>query len=217
MTTTGFALMFLIPITALVVIVYYVKKYRNAAFDNKLNPLSMSINQTRKDLIFLTNDEREKYLFEISQMHDVNIIVWFISDKKHLEEQISPDFPNVKVYLYTSFSPEAINPNIPLVFWSRHPLASVEDITMDKLNNIYLLIGMISIDDELIRYFGGERIKNLISKLGHKEGEILEHSIISSSIRRAQEELDKKVDNPVSANSASDWFILNLNPSDKTE
>jgi len=217
MTTTGFALMFLIPITALVVIVYYVKKYRNAAFDNKLSPLSMSINQTRKDLIFLSNDEREKYLFEISQMHDVNIIVWFNNDKKHLEEQISPDFPNVKVYLYTSFSPEAINPNIPLVFWSRHPLASVEDITMDKLNNIYLLIGMISIDDELIRYFGGERIKNLISKLGHKEGEILEHSIISSSIRKAQEELDKKVDNPVSANSASDWFILNLNPSDKTE
>jgi hypothetical protein len=50
-----------------------------------------------------------------------------------------------------------------------------------------------------------------MGKMGHKEGEILEHSMISASIRNAQKDLDKKVEDPISANSASDWFLLNAN------
>jgi preprotein translocase subunit SecA len=49
----------------------------------------------------------------------------------------------------------------------------------------------LSLDDSLLRIFGGERISGIIQKLGMKAGESIEHSMLSKSIENAQ----KKVEN----------------------
>jgi hypothetical protein len=113
--------------------------------------------------------------------------------------------------LHASLAASEINPDIPMVLWGRHPLASVEDKALAALPKVQLLVGITSLDDAFIQHFGGDNLKSLMGKMGHKEGEILEHSMISASIRNAQQDLDKKVENPISANSASDWFLLNAN------
>ncbi len=49
----------------------------------------------------------------------------------------------------------------------------------------------VSLEDELMRLFGSERIASLMDKMGHKDGEMLQHSMISNSIERAQKKVEE--------------------------
>ena len=44
----------------------------------------------------------------------------------------------------------------------------------------------VSLEDNLMRLFGSERIAKMMDRMGHKEGEMIQHSMISKSIERAQ-------------------------------
>jgi preprotein translocase subunit SecA len=44
----------------------------------------------------------------------------------------------------------------------------------------------LSLEDDLLRIFGGERIHSLMNRLGVEEGEHIEHSLISRAIEKAQ-------------------------------
>ena len=216
MGTLEILLALFIPVGVMIVLFFLRKKNQHSAYDDTLMPSAkrkVVIATVVKDLVFATDSEREKYLLEISKMHDTNIIAWFESDLNYLNRLFGDNWnhSSVKVYLHTSLAASEINPDIPMVLWGRHPLASVEDKLLAALPKVSVLVGMTSLDDALIQHFGGDKVKSLMGKMGHKEGEILEHSMISASIRNAQQDLDKKVENPISANSASDWFLLNAN------
>lgn len=49
----------------------------------------------------------------------------------------------------------------------------------------------VSLEDDLMRLFGSERIAGLMDKMGHKEGEVLQHSMITRSIERAQKKVEE--------------------------
>ena len=49
----------------------------------------------------------------------------------------------------------------------------------------------VSLEDELMRLFGSERIASLMDKMGHKDGEVLQHNMISKSIERAQRKVEE--------------------------
>lgn len=49
----------------------------------------------------------------------------------------------------------------------------------------------VSLEDDLMRLFGSERIAGLMDKMGHKDGEVLQHSMISKSIERAQTKVEE--------------------------
>ncbi len=49
----------------------------------------------------------------------------------------------------------------------------------------------VSLEDNLMRLFGSERISNVMDRLGFQEGEMIEHSMISKSIERAQKKVEE--------------------------
>ncbi len=49
----------------------------------------------------------------------------------------------------------------------------------------------VSLEDNLMRLFGSERIAKLMDKMGYDEGEPLQHSMISKSIERAQKKVEE--------------------------
>ena len=49
----------------------------------------------------------------------------------------------------------------------------------------------VSLEDDLMRLFASEKIANLMDKLGFKEGEVLEHSMLSKSVERAQKKVEE--------------------------
>ena len=49
----------------------------------------------------------------------------------------------------------------------------------------------VSLEDDLMRLFGSERISGMMDRMGFKEGEVIEHSMISKSIERAQKKVEE--------------------------
>ena len=49
----------------------------------------------------------------------------------------------------------------------------------------------ISLEDDLMRLFSSDRIANVMDKMGFKEGEMIEHPMISKSIERAQKKVEE--------------------------
>ncbi|MGV9011871.1 MAG: preprotein translocase subunit SecA [Flavobacteriales bacterium] len=49
----------------------------------------------------------------------------------------------------------------------------------------------ISLEDDLMRMFGSERIAKLMDRLGLKEGEVIQHSMVTASIERAQKKVEE--------------------------
>ncbi|HNR86377.1 MAG TPA: SEC-C metal-binding domain-containing protein, partial [Taishania sp.] len=49
----------------------------------------------------------------------------------------------------------------------------------------------VSLEDDLMRKFGSERIAKLMDRMGLKEGEVITHSMVSKSIERAQKKVEE--------------------------
>lgn len=49
----------------------------------------------------------------------------------------------------------------------------------------------VSLEDDLMRLFGSERIASMMDKMGLKEGEVITHSMITKSIERAQKKVEE--------------------------
>jgi preprotein translocase subunit SecA len=49
----------------------------------------------------------------------------------------------------------------------------------------------VSLEDDLMRLFGSERIAKLMDRMGLEEGEVISHSMVSNSIERAQKKVEE--------------------------
>ncbi|MDR0995944.1 MAG: preprotein translocase subunit SecA [Tannerella sp.] len=49
----------------------------------------------------------------------------------------------------------------------------------------------VSLEDNLMRLFASERIAGLMDRMGFKEGEVLEHNMLSKSVERAQKKVEE--------------------------
>ncbi len=49
----------------------------------------------------------------------------------------------------------------------------------------------VSLEDDLMRLFGSDRITGIMDKIGLKEGEVIQHSMITKSIERAQKKVEE--------------------------
>ncbi len=49
----------------------------------------------------------------------------------------------------------------------------------------------VSLEDQLMRLFQSDRIAGLMDKMGHKEGDVIQHSMVTNSIERAQKKVEE--------------------------
>jgi len=49
----------------------------------------------------------------------------------------------------------------------------------------------VSLEDNLMRLFGSDRIANLMDRMGLQEGEVIQHSMVTKSIERAQKKIEE--------------------------
>lgn len=67
-----------------------------------------------------------------------------------------------------------------------------------------------SLDEGLFEHFGGEKILAIMKRMGMQEDELIEHSLISKSIRNAQDKIAKQVSPEQSAQSQKEWIKKNI-------
>jgi hypothetical protein len=205
-----FFITLLVSLIAVVIVLYFFKK-QNAHISQSIN-YQANVKTDRKinDFIFANNLQRNNYIVELLKIHDLTIITWFDDEKKQLKNLLDNSIFKANIFLHTQFSSREVNSETPLVLWGHPPLANMEDEIALKTNIFSIVTIMSSLDDALLQYFVSNKTRKFLDSLGYRDGEVLENTMISKSIRMAQEELQKTIKNPKSATSDKEWFQLNV-------
>ena len=95
-----------------------------------------------------------------------------------------------------------------------YPLASVFQkfiAGIEEVKDLPQLVIYGGLDEPILQKFGGEKIQQLMIKMGITESEMIEHEMISSAIANAQKKIEEKVITEANSNSSVEWFKLNYN------
>ena len=95
-----------------------------------------------------------------------------------------------------------------IILVEHYPLASKEDAFLQTIpeGNIFVLSAL---DEPLLAKFGGDRVADLMKKMGMQENDVVEHALVTKSLRNAQEKLEKRITMEQTATSMQEWFAKN--------
>ncbi|HNP22958.1 MAG TPA: hypothetical protein PKM63_03535 [Panacibacter sp.] len=136
-------------------------------------------------------------------------IAWFPETLQQLEAYFSAHStikPTTLLYRNAnSFNTKDKN----IIFVEHYPLPKKET---DLFVSLTLAAAHVysSLDEPLFMHFGGEKMIELLSKLGMKEDEPLENTMITKALHNAQEKIAAKVTLEQSATAQAEWFRKNL-------
>jgi hypothetical protein len=164
-----------------------------------------------RDIIWRSDLYKYKALISDVQKNDKSIIVYYFEDTKIELENILKQHQitvsetsaiTTKAWLIKASNLLHKNDvdNRKIIFAEHHP----SFITETEITNHLLELGIkqvtffISMEDELM------------NKLGYKDDEVIEHSMVSSSIQRAQKKIDEQVQFPSNTRNSKDWFKINV-------
>ncbi|MBS1627904.1 MAG: hypothetical protein JSR09_02485 [Bacteroidetes bacterium] len=133
-------------------------------------------------------------------------ITWFEETYNALNNFLEQHCYTEKVVMYRQVIK---NNNVKYFFVEHYPLYAKEEELFTKLG-LNEVVVMCSLDEAFLKHFGSEKIIDLLEKLGMNKEEVIEHEMISSSIKNAQTKLAKQVLIDNAARSQTEWFRKNL-------
>jgi len=153
-----------------------------------------------------------KYRGLIAAMHhepDAFVVAWFPDSKQEIEQWLKKNIGALpfKINLITELTAQKVAERI-LVVLERYPSGSMEKQQFDRLN-VSTVIVLSSLDDVFLKVCGGDSIKSVMKLMGAEQDEVIEHSMITSSIEAMQKRIEEKMISDVAANSAGEWFEQN--------
>jgi hypothetical protein len=100
------------------------------------------------------------------------------------------------------------------LFMGHYPLPQRENSLLEKLSAKldagFSMSCWMSFEDPLLRVFGSEQMLTLMEKLGLKDDECMEHTMISKSITRAREKIASHMKTEINTTSEAEWFARNV-------
>jgi len=139
---------------------------------------------------------------------DCLFVAWFESTAKEFELHLNLNRPSPNLVMASELSYEkALNRMV--VFVEHYPLAAVEQSLFLK-SGLQEAPVLSALDEPFFQKFGGPNLVDLMRKLDMKEDDIVSHSLVSKSIRRAQDKIAGKVKIDQKAASPEEWFSINL-------
>ncbi len=104
-----------------------------------------------------------------------------------------------------------------VIFPEHHPRRSRDQHLLDLLDASPCkkeIVFHTALTDPLMIHFGGERIQDLMRRMGADEELEISHPLVSNAISNAQEKIDKQVQQEIQTQSDADWFKYNLGKRD---
>ena len=97
-------------------------------------------------------------------------------------------------------------------YMNEHSAAAVPVLLVRDALTAQRAVVYSSLREPLFNQFGGERIIQVMVQLGMKDNELIEHSMISSAIRKAQDKIEQKTALDHLARSQEEWIEKNYKP-----
>ena len=113
--------------------------------------------------------------------------------------------PSLSTLPLTKISKIYCTDHFPLRSVFENFTSAVSEVNPSLTINVYG-----GLNEPVFNVFGGDRIKDLMIKMGMKENEMIEHSMVSKAIENAQEKIEKKIITESTAHNATEWFKRNL-------
>ncbi|MCZ4245801.1 hypothetical protein [Pedobacter punctiformis] len=157
------------------------------------------------DKIWISDEAKFRACLEFKKSDpNVLFIAWFEETKNKLQAYFRANHLEERVYLagYVNFS----QADRPLIFVEHHPLGSEEQRKATELGKDEIVV-LSSLSEPFFQSFGGERIVEMMRKMGMGADEMIENNMISNSIKNAQEKIAKKAVITGAARSQSDWLL----------
>ena len=157
------------------------------------------------DRVWITETAKFNACLELKKSNSETVFVaWFEETENKLQSFFHQNGLEVQVHLADRL-PQNLNER-ELIFVEHHPLRTEEQGIADRFDKKEITV-FSALTEPIFLSFGGGRIVDLMVKMGAKEDEALEHSMISKSILRAQEKIASKYVINSSAKSQGDWLL----------
>lgn len=157
------------------------------------------------DRIFISSGAKQNAIQQkIASEPGLIIIIWFDESYNKVK---SLSF-GVEIYLAKEIASHHIQ-NKNVLFFEHHPLLTKEHELLQRLQ-LGEAIFYSSLDEPLFMHFGGDKMISLLDKMGLSENEAIEHPMISTAIKNAQEKISNEVMIEQSARSQAEWFSKNI-------
>ncbi len=159
------------------------------------------------DKVWMTETAKWNFCLQLLQKNpQLQLVAWFDKSLHSLNEYLAKNQLQQKAVLYKQLNNSQHN---EIVFIEHHPLAEKE-IIFFKQFNLSKAIVLSSLDEPFFKQFGSENILRILEKIGMQPNEQIEHSLITTSIKRAQDKIATQILLDQSANSQEEWLIKNI-------
>lgn len=98
--------------------------------------------------------------------------------------------------------------NKSVLFAEHYPSRTKETELFERLN-LQSVTVWSALEEPIFKFFGGDRIIELMKKLGLDENETIQHPMISNAITNAQNKIEKNLFTELSARSQKEWLEKN--------
>lgn len=161
------------------------------------------------DRIWMTESAKLNGLLTFAKAESkLMIVCWFPDTAEKLTEAFNQSgYPSAPVYLVRDLHAAMVRLH-NVVFAEHYPTRHKEQEVF-KSWQLKQAVVYSSLEDPLFRQFGGARVMEMMRKLGMDDSSQIEHSLVSKSIRNAQEKIEKKVTLEQPATSAAEWMERN--------
>lgn len=172
--------------------------------------------------VYMNRQHVNRLVAQLLNTPGVMVVTFFESTKNDLAQLCTSEESKNRLVHFHAVSSSADVNRITEFLWTagnrivlaeRYPLQQREADFLHKTGlgvSGQKVTAYCALDDALMMQFGGERIAAMMQKLGMSSTESINHSMISSSLHKAQEKLFSKVTYEQQAKSPEDWFRLNL-------
>ncbi|NOS91290.1 MAG: hypothetical protein HOP30_05175 [Cyclobacteriaceae bacterium] len=164
---------------------------------------------TTNDQVWLSQKAKLQAANKMIEANTACLLVFWFEESLHEFQQLnSVSTESSQVVLAESLSQESITGKL-IIFGEHYPLRKKEQALFKKLklNQVPVLV---SLEEPIIHFFGGERTIELMRKMGVQEHEVIAHAMITKSIQNAQDKMEEKVIAEQRAHSAKEWFQQNM-------
>jgi hypothetical protein len=161
------------------------------------------------DTVFVSSIAKQNAILEkIRNQTDSIIVTWFEESYGQIENLLLLNNLKAEIYMAREIAAHHIHNN-PVLFFEHYPFLIKENELLEKLQ-LREAVFYSSLDEPLLKHFGGDKMISLMEKMGLPENEAIEHAMISTAIRNAQEKISKGLVVEHSAISQAEWFSKNI-------
>ncbi len=160
------------------------------------------------DKIWINLPAKQEVCKQMLQANSACLFVaWFEESFHQFRSALS--LPENSVYLTLAQNITKSNiVNRMLIFVEHYPLRKMEQHLFLQLN-LQEAVVLSSLDEPLFQKFGGGKLVELMKRMGMKEDEMIDSTMVTKSIQRAQEKIEETVSTDRKATSQQEWFLLN--------